>query len=141
MERWRQWTAPVDIVDDPAEVIVEDGVMSRSFNVKWPAEVVEKIAHGYQCLRCMEPQPSPFPVKCGNPFCEYPMRAHQARDFELEFNGSEQFVGDAQRDWEELERLAEASERKRHKPGSSISVPSGRTTAGGVVLPKGVDAS
>lgn len=140
MERWRQWTAPIDIVDDPAEVIVEDGVMSRSFNVKWPVETVDKIRHGYQCLKCMEPQPAPFPAKCGNPFCEYPMRAQQAHDFELEFNGTEQFVGDAQRDWEELERLAEQSERKRHQSGSSIAVPSGQTTQGGVVLPAGVDA-
>lgn len=141
MERWRQWIPPVDVVDDPAEIIVEDDLKSRSFNVKWPVEVVEKIRAGYQCLKCMEPQPTPFPAKCGNPFCEYPMRAHQGADFELEFNGTEQFVGDSQRDWEELERLAERSERKAHKPGSSISVPSGGTTQGGVVLPAGVDAT
>lgn len=140
MERWRQWTPPVEVADDPAEVIVENDVASRSFNVKWPEETVAKIAQGYQCLKCMEPQPAPFPEECGNPFCGYPIRALQARDFELEFQGSEQFVGNAGRDWDELERLAEESERRGHTPGSSISVPTGKRSAGGVILPGGVDA-
>lgn len=141
MERWRRWTPPVEIADDPNEVIVEDDRMSRSYNVKWPAEVVEKIRHGYQCLKCMEPQQAPFPAKCGNPICEYPMAARQARDFELEFNGEEQFVGDAERDWQDLERLAEESERRRFTPGSSISMPSSKRSTGGVILPGGVDAA
>lgn len=134
-ERWRQFTAPVEIVDDPSEIMVdEDGSASRAYNIKWPEETVRKIAQGYQCLRCWEPQSEAFPVLC--PCCGYGMRHHQVRDFELEFAGEEQHVGDAQRDWEELARLEEEGERAAWKPGSSISVPRSK---GGVVLPGGFD--
>lgn len=136
LERWRQFTAPVEIVDEPSEILVEeDGTATRAYNIKWPEETVRKIAQGYQCLRCWEPHDKPFPAVC---ICGYEMRKHQARDFELEFAGEEQFVGDAQRDWEELERLSEQGERDAWKPGQSISV--SKSTKGGVVLPPGVDA-
>lgn len=130
-ERWRNFTPPVDIVDDPTEIMVdENGVASRAYNVKWPVETIRKIAQGYQCLRCWEPQDKPFPEACA--CCGYGMRTHQSRDFDLEFAGEEQYVGDAQRDWEELDRLAAEGERKGFKPGSSISVPK---FTGGVILP------
>ena len=135
-ERWRKWTPPVEIVDDPHEIIVEGDQESRAYNTKWPVEVVDKIRHGYQCLKCWEPQSEPFPAECGNPVCRYPMRKQQALDFELEFRGEEQYVSDSQRDWEDLERLAEKSEREGFKTGSSIAVPSGhKRSPGGVILP------
>lgn len=135
LERWRRFTAPVEIVDDPSEIVVdEDGTAARAYNIKWPEDTVRKIAHGYQCLRCWEPQPDPFPDLCG--CCGYGMRAHQAKDFELEFVGEEQFVGDAERDWQELERLDAEGERKAWKPGRSISVPA-KVSKGGVILPGG----
>lgn len=138
LERWRKFTPPVEIVDEPSEIMVdEDGTASRAYNVKWPEETVRKIAQGYQCLRCWEPQAKAFPESCG--CCGYAIRANQGRDFELEFKGEEQFVGDAQRDWEELERLEAEGERAAHKPGSSIAVPD--KTKGGVVLPPGVDGA
>lgn len=137
LERWRQFTAPVDIVDDPSEIMVdEDGTASRAYNIKWPEETVRKIAQGYQCLCCWEPHDKAFPEQC---ICGYPMRARQARDFELEFAGEEQHVGDAQRDWDELARLEEEGERAAWKPGSSISVPGPKRSKGGVVLPGGFD--
>jgi hypothetical protein len=139
-ERWRDWTPPAEIRDDPEEVIVEGDRKSRAYNTVWPEEVVTKIRLGYQCLKCWEPQETPFPEQCGNPVCRYPMKAQQGPDFELEFAGTEQFVSDSQRDWEDLERLAESSERKSYKPGSSIAVPGAKRSAGGVILPGGVDA-
>jgi|SRR5579884_310407 len=140
-ERWREWTPPVEIIDQPDEVIVEGDQVSRSYNVKWPAEAVARIRFGYQCLKCMEPQETPFPRECANPICRYPMRARQADDFALEFQGEEQFVGDAERDRRDLEALEERSARRAHKPGSSIAVPADiRRSKGGVILPGGVDA-
>jgi hypothetical protein len=133
MERWRTFTAPVEIVDDPSEIMVdEDGRASRAYNIKWPEGTVRKIAQGYQCLRCWEPQPKAFPENCG--CCGYEMKASQARDFEAEFVGEEQFVGDAERDKWELDRLAVEGERAAWKPGQSISV-------GGVILPGGKSAA
>ncbi len=138
MERWRQWTPPVEIVDHPEEIVIEGDHKSRALNVKWPEAVVEKIRLGYMCLKCMEPQERPFPEACANPVCAYPMRRDQAHDFELEFMGTEQYVGDAQRDWEELERMDDRAERRRAaqlRPGR-IAVPRAvKKTAGGVILP------
>ncbi len=138
-ERWRRWTPPAAIEDSPTDVIVEDGEMSRAVDVTWPAEVIEKIRQGYQCLKCAEPQPAPFPDHCGNPVCRYPMRAQQADDFEKEFHGSK-WVGPKVSLEEELAMLEERSARRTHNPGSSISVPS-RVSKGGVLLPPGVSVA
>lgn len=121
MERWRVWTPPVDIVDQPDEIIVEGDVKSRSYNVKWPAEMVERIRVGRVCLKCFEPQEESFPERCANPVCGYPIRKDQVFDFGLEFQGEEQFVGDSQRDWQEIERLEEAGERKKWGKASRTS--------------------
>jgi hypothetical protein len=143
MERWRRWTEPVEIVDQPDEIIVEGDVASRSYNVKWPQEMISRIRLGYVCLKCYEPQEVAFPNECANPICAYPMGIRQTRDFELEFQGEEQFVADSERDAEDLEILAERSARRTHRTGSSISVPGApgaKRTAGGVILPGGVGA-
>lgn len=120
-ERWRRFTPPAAIEDSPTDVIVEDGHISRAADVTWPKEVIEKIRTGYQCLKCWEPQPEPFPMQC--PVCGYRMRANQATDFEQEFHG-DKWIGPTVSLEEHLEILEEKSARKTHKPGSSIIVPS-----------------
>lgn len=140
MERWRQWTPPVEIIDHPEEIVIEGDHKSRALNVKWPEAVVEKIRLGYMCLKCMEPQEHAFPEACSNPVCQYPMRRDQAHDFGLEFMGTEQYVSDAQRDWEELERMDERAEKRlaaERRPGR-IVVPNApkKVTPGGVILPR-----
>lgn len=140
-ERWRRFTPPAAIEDSLSDVVVEDGQLSRAADVTWPKEIIEKIRSGYQCLKCWEPQPEPFPVECGNPCCRYPMRAMQVDDFEHEFRG-ETWVGPTTSLEHEIESLAERSARKTYRTGSSIAVPSDvNRTKGGVILPRGVNVA
>ena len=122
------------------DVVVEEGSMTRAADVTWPKDVIRKIQAGYQCLKCWEPQPEPFPKECGNPCCRYPMRAAQAHDFELEFEG-DKWIGPVTSLDDEIAKLEERSARRTHRAGSSIAVPSEvNRSRGGVILPPGVRA-
>ena len=140
-ERWRRFEAPAVIEDSMTDIVIEDGQASRAADVTWGDGAMKKIKQGYQCLKCWEPQPEPFPVECGNPLCRYPMRALQADDFEKEFEG-EKWVGPRTSLEDELATLEEKSARRTHRPGSSIAIPgSVNRSRGGVILPPGVHAS
>lgn len=140
-ERWRRFTPPAAVDDSMTDIVVEEGVKSRAVDVTWAPDAIEKIKAGYQCLKCWEPQPEPFPVECGNPLCRYPMRAAQAHDFELEFQG-EKWIGPTTSLEDELESLEERSARRTHRRGSSIAVPSEvNRSKGGVILPPGVNVA
>lgn len=121
-ERWRRWEPPALVEDSLTDIVVEDGEKSRALDITWSQDVLNKIKAGYQCLKCMEPQPEPFPEVCGNPMCSYPMRKLQAEDYEHEFQG-DKWVGPTTSLEEHLGILEEKSERKAYKPGSSIIVP------------------
>lgn len=144
MERWRQWTPPAFVEDDPNEIIVEeDGHRSRAVNVTYPLEVVERIRSGYLCLKCQEPLETPFPEKCPMPLCGYEIRSRQSEDFAKEFRGLT-WIGPKVTPEEELADLQERSERRTagKRKDSSIAVPRDvNRTSGGVVLPPGVNAS
>ena len=120
-ERWRRWEPPALIEDSLTDVVVEEGRLSRAADVTWSKEVIDgRIKAGYQCLKCCEPQETPFPEACS--LCGYPMKSQQSFDFLKEFQG-DKWLGPKIPIDEELAALEEKSERKAHQAGSSIVVP------------------
>jgi len=105
VERWRRWTPPllIEEVVDEQSIWLPGGRLVAQPRFTWPAEVIERMRAGYQCVNCLEPQEHAWPLRCS--LCGYPMRIEQASYFAREFAG-EIVLG--QRDWdEELDGLEE----------------------------------
>jgi hypothetical protein len=121
-ERWRKPVKPLAVVDDPSQATFDGNVLRAGYNATFDADTIERFRQGYACIRCWEPQQTPFPEAC--PLCMYPIKDRQREDFAAEFEG-EKWIGPTTSLSDEFERMVHEGQKKRHKPGSSIWVPGG----------------
>jgi hypothetical protein len=121
-ERWRKPIRPVAVEDDPSTVTFDGNVMRAGYRATFDQETIERFRQGYACIRCWEPQETPFPEACS--LCGYSMQALQRQHFQEEFEG-ERWFGPTTSLTDEYERMLENGQRRRHQPGSSIWLPSG----------------
>lgn len=126
-ERWRKPVIPLAVEDDPNTATFDGHVTRAGYNATFDDDTIERFRQGYACIRCWEPQETPFPEACsfmaGTKFaCGYPMRDRQREDFSAEFEG-EKWIGPATSLSDEFERMIHEGQKKRHQPGSSIWVP------------------
>jgi hypothetical protein len=81
---------------EPGTAEIQEPNTGRKFldvDVTMDAEKVGQIREGYRCLRCKEgPFDESFPLTCD--VCGYEIRARQAVDFRMEFEG-EKHIGPA----------------------------------------------
>ena len=77
---WHQRSPYAGVKDDPDELIVENGRVYRGVNKTLTREAIDQVKAGYRCLRCEEPQLSPWPAKCS--LCGFPMKTEQTSLFE-----------------------------------------------------------
>lgn len=61
----------------------------RNFKISLPEHQIEEIRQGYRCIKCLGPQPEPFPDKCVEPWCPFPIKKEQLRWFQEMFRGYE----------------------------------------------------
>lgn len=96
------------------------GRLQRNAVLKMDKATFEAMKAGYICLRCLEPQPEPFPVACD--LCGYSMHERQIMDIAMEFRG-EDHVGPgapiAEYLAEQEERLERLDHARRKQEGSS----------------------
>lgn len=125
MERWR---IPLRISAVEPDLL---GVMTiagrRYSNVDVTLEDdddFDRLCEGYVCAQCFEPQEQAFPKACG--VCGFKMRDEQTERLGLAFKG-EKWIGPRESNDDELLRMMEENERRKHNKDSSI------------VLPRGVD--
>jgi hypothetical protein len=53
-------------------------------------EVIEQFRTGYRCIACkVGVQSEPFPERCVEPWCRFPMRRDQSARFAWEYRGEE----------------------------------------------------
>lgn len=119
-ERWRKPIKPVAVVDDPSTATHDGNVLRAGYNATFDTDTIERFRQGYACIRCWEPQQTPFPEQCS--LCAYPIRDNQPRDFAAEFEG-EKWIGPTSSLSDEFERMVENGQKKRHVPGSSVLLP------------------
>jgi hypothetical protein len=111
---------PVQILDAaPASgsttVSFGDERVMLDVNIALPEEDVERIRTGYVCIRCLEPQPHPFPTVCqsklpdGTLWCKFPIGAKQLEEFAIMFKGTVK-LGSSINVADEIERLREFDE-------------------------------
>jgi hypothetical protein len=128
MERWRQPVKIEAIEPDLENVMTIAGRRYGNENVILSSrEDFDRIREGYVCVQCFEPHETPFPEECS--LCGFPMRQRQAGRIEHTFKG-EEWVGPRESLEDELERLAETDDRRKHEPGSTILLPPGVNLGG-----------
>lgn len=110
---------PVTILDhgvasDNTVVQMSDGREFLDVNIALPDTDVERIRQGYVCIRCLEPQETPFPEVCGftapdgvTKLCNFPIREKQLAEFAVMYKGTVD-VGSGLA--EEIDRMTEHAE-------------------------------
>jgi hypothetical protein len=109
-ERWRQPAKIAAVEEDPERIYHDGNVYRRQIDVTYDGDSYARMRLGYLCMRCMEPQESPFPHACS--LCGYSMNDLQLRDLAEEFTGVKQ-VGPSTTIDEEVERLRERKQFER----------------------------
>lgn len=67
-----------------------DGRKRVGLHMTVSPEIFEQYRQGYRCMNChIGVQDEPFPERCKEPFCRYPMRRDQLRRLEFEDRGQE----------------------------------------------------
>lgn len=111
---------PVTILDtQPSDTLTtvsfgDDRVMA-DVDIALPDTDIERIRQGYVCIRCLEPQPEPFPAICesrlpsGERWCNFPIREMQAAEFAIMFKGTVK-IGSSVNLVDEVERMREMDE-------------------------------
>src|SRR5207302_9047908 len=61
---WRERSPFVAVVDDPNELIVEEGRITRGAEITWTREAVSQVHLGYRCGICGEAQETAWPKLC-----------------------------------------------------------------------------
>lgn len=120
MERWRQPIAMLQVEEDPDSADQIGGRWYRGVAYTTDADGWERIRTGYVCVMCAEPHEQPYPEHCG--ICGYEMRKYQAKNLEVEFEGTVDLGPSTTLKYEQ-DRLDEVHERRLWTPGSSVSVP------------------
>lgn len=111
---------PVQILDatpsnDATTVRLADGREFLDVNMALHEEDVERIRTGYVCIRCLEPQPRPFPKRCesrlpdGSRWCNFPIADRQLEEFAIMFKGTVK-IGSSINVADEIERMREFDE-------------------------------
>ena len=81
--------------DGSAVWMPEGGREQRHVRITLHPETLQAMKAGVICLRCLEPQPRAFPLRCQSPpemACNYPISERQLRDIAIEYEG-EQTLG------------------------------------------------
>jgi hypothetical protein len=107
----------LDAVPAPDTIVrLADGREFVDVTMALHAEDVERIRTGYVCIRCLEPQETPFPEVCGSTlpdgetrWCNFPMRERQAAEFEQMYKGEVNLDGNVNVN-DEIERMREMDE-------------------------------
>lgn len=100
---------------DGTTVRLADGREFLDVNMALHDHDIDRIRHGWVCIRCFEPQSQAFPERCetllpnGEPACNFPMREMQASEFAIMFKGSVH-IGSRINYSDEIERLREFDE-------------------------------
>jgi len=119
-ERWRMPPRAITVENDPSQAVFDGNVHRSGYNATFDENTIERFRLGYLCLRCWEPQQTPFPVACS--LCGYSMSELQQGDFDKEFAGTK-WIGPTTSLSDEYERMIDDGKRRRHEPGSSILIP------------------
>lgn len=98
------------VSDDSIMVEPATGRVMQDVELGMNPETRRAIQAGSICLRCLEPQPSPFPTLCD--LCGYPMAERQAMDVAVEFEG-EIHLGPTRPISEFLEEQSERLEKRK----------------------------
>jgi hypothetical protein len=85
--------------------------------------MVDRIAKGYLCLKCFEPQETAFPIECAARWCRYQMRDRQALDFLAMFKGKDDGAADWAYDQDTLDERAREEYRKRNLRAKGVVFP------------------
>jgi ribosomal protein L37E len=120
---WHQRSPYAGVKDDPDELIVQDGRVTRGVNKTLTPEAWEEVRVGRRCVMCEEPQlKEAFPKQCS--LCGFPMKKEQMRYFEKLFAG-EEWVGTSIDFRAELDRMDDELERDNwaEHPTLGIVVP------------------
>ena len=120
---WHQKSPYAGVKDDPNELVVHNGRVTRGVNKTLTAEAIDQIKSGYRCLMCEEPQvKGAWPEKCS--LCGFPIKAEQMDLFKKWFKG-EEWVGSRINWREEIDRLDDELERDNwaESPTSGIIIP------------------
>jgi len=82
---------PEAVVRPTDELYAVNSRLARGINITVSPETFEQYRTGYRCLACHHfPQPEPFPDRCVEPYCRYPMRRDQLAQLEFEYRGDEE---------------------------------------------------
>lgn len=122
-ERWRKPVKILELIPNPGETVhIAGRTYAGTEFLLEDEEDFERIKQGYVCMQCMEPHEQPFPERCI--VCGFAMRAEQADRLVDSYQG-EKRVGARMSLEDELARMAEDNERRKHNPQSSILLPPG----------------
>lgn len=111
MEGWRRPLAVMAIEPDPAGTVTIGNRRYSNVDVTVANEdEYKRLAQGYVCANCQEPQEVPFPAKCS--LCGFAMRAEQLGRLNEAFKGVK-WIGPRESNSQELDRLGELNERAR----------------------------
>jgi hypothetical protein len=67
--------------DDPDRVVIIGGRPLREVKIELPQGLIDRLANGYACLRCLEPLSTAYPDVCPNEWCGYEIKKNQPDDF------------------------------------------------------------
>jgi hypothetical protein len=84
-----RWTPITDIEPTDRARTLPDGRVMRESRITVSQEWIEQMWQGYRCAACLEDVShlGPFPVKCPNDWCNFPIRAEQRARLEVDFVG------------------------------------------------------
>lgn len=122
-ERWRKPVKILELIPNPGETMrIGSRIYAGTEFLLESEEDFERVRLGYVCMQCMEPHQEAFPEHCA--VCKFPMRAEQSDRLSRAYQGSK-WVGSRMTLEDELARLAEDNERRKHNPKSRIVLPPG----------------
>lgn len=113
-ERWRRPVRVLHHEPSGEAYVTSDGRIVRAENLVVHPDDAERMRLGYVCMKCLEPFPVPWPIRCVA--CGAPVARDQRAFFEMEFAGKAEMPQPF--DWEAEaaslpERAAKEKERKR----------------------------
>lgn len=125
IERWRRPVKIEAIEPDPDNVMTIGDRQYRNYDVTLATHAdFDRIRLGYVCVQCFEAHEHPFPVRCS--VCGFEMARLQNGRVQQAYKG-EKWLGPRESLLDELERMDEDDDRKKHRPGSRILLPRGVT--------------
>ncbi len=112
MERWRKPVVPKAVEETPTAYASDGHGWRKNLNWVLSPEDFQRVKDGYVCVNCMEPHERPFPENCT--VCRFQMRKEQHKLLDFEYEG-EKHLGPSTTMQQELDRLAEETERRKER--------------------------